>query len=308
MPEILKKRIGKFPLWAIIAAAAVVIVFVISCLIYNASADGKLSDKAAKKAIGSYPFIVDFIDVGQGDCELIRSKDKVILIDGGEADEANEVITYIKSQGISEIDCYILSHPHADHIGASAKIIDAFTVDKFLCTDFSEDNIPTTATYQNTLLAMDKSGADVEFVEPGNSFSFGGLKVRIIAPYEESENYNNMSIVCTISYKNVTALFAGDAEQEIEEQILSKNKNLLSADILKISHHGSSTSNTPEFISAVNPDVAVISVGSGNDYGHPHKETLDTLGEQNINYYRTDTSGTVTVYSDGSRIYVNTQK
>ncbi len=245
-----------------------------------------------------YPFCVTFLDVGQGDCEIISCNGYNILIDGGEAENSGKILRYFEENDIEKLDCYILTHPHSDHIGVASVILSEIPCDKVFTTYFSEFNIPTTNVYERTLDAIYESGAEPVLVEAGDSFMFGDLKFDIIAPFVESEDYNAMSIVCKASYKDTSVLFTGDTTIQVEKQML-ENMDLLDSDIIKIAHHGSSSSNSEEFIKAVSPEYAVISCGKNNTYGHPHKEVTGILYKNEIASFRTDDNGTLYYYGDG---------
>ncbi len=244
------------------------------------------------------PFCVSFIDVGQGDCSLLSCNGVNILVDGGEAEYAGTVLSYLDSVDVDKIDCYVMSHPHSDHIGASAEIISSIPVDKIFVTHFSEFNIPTTNTYENVLDAIDASTAELVEVTAGDTFTFGDLKLNIIAPFEESDDYNDMSIVFTASYKDTSVLLTGDTTKKVEKQILSAGSEL-DCDVLKIAHHGSSTSSSAEFIDAVSPELSVISCGKDNSYSHPHNEILELFANRGLKFMRTDEMGTIVYYGDG---------
>lgn len=245
-----------------------------------------------------YPFCVSFIDVGQGDCALISCGEINILIDGGEADSSRTVIDFLKSNDVEKLDCYILSHPHSDHIGASQAIIKEIKCDKVFTTYFSEFNIPTSYLYENLIDTIYEYTDEAVAVEAGDSYTFGDLEINILAPITESDDYNEMSIVFSASYKDTTVLFTGDTTAPVEKQMLEAG-NLPDVDLLKTAHHGSSTSSYPEFISEISPEIAVISCGANNSYGHPHRETIELFDESDIKYYRTDYSGTVYYFGDG---------
>lgn len=244
------------------------------------------------------PFCVSFVDVGQGDCTLLSCNGVNILVDGGEAEYAGTVLSYLKSVEVDKIDCYILSHPHSDHIGAGAEIINSIPIDKVFVTHFSEFNIPTTNTYENILDAIASSSAELVEVAAGDNFTFGDLKLNIVAPYEESDDYNDMSIVFTATYKDTSILLTGDTTKKVEKQILSSGADI-DCDILKIAHHGSSTSSAAEFIDAVSPELSVISCGENNSYSHPHNEILELFANRGLKYMRTDEMGTIVYYGDG---------
>lgn len=266
-----------------------------------------LSDNDESIDENNAEFMIDFIDVGQGDCELIRCRDTVVLIDGGEADCASKVTRFLHSKSVNKIDYYILTHPHSDHIGASASIMKNIPVGTVISTAFSDNNVPVTSTYERTLDAVFDYAGDYIEVKAGDEFKWGSLSVSILAPFEESEDYNDMSVCCLFKYKGISAILCGDASAKVENLILEEGKSV-SADIMKISHHGSKSSNSQAFVEKVNPEVAVICCGRNNSYGHPHKETTDLLDSLGLKYYRTDRNGTVSVYSNGKEYIVNTEK
>lgn len=251
----------------------------------------------------TYPLAVYFIDVGQGDSMIVKAKDTVLMIDGGEREIADVTVNYLKTLGINTVDCYVATHPHSDHIGAAQAIFSAVNVKNVMMTAFSEINTPTTACYSRLLSSVESEHCKVIIPEPGESYTFGPLKLDVFAPLEETSAYNNMSIVFKMTYGRTSFLFTGDAQIESEQLMLEKGFDL-HADVLKLGHHGSSDATGPEFFQAVNPRIAVISCGKNNDYGHPHWETLSLLKNAEIDYYRTDEHGTVTIYGDGKDIFV----
>ncbi len=244
------------------------------------------------------PFCVTFFDVEQGDCEIISCNGINILIDGGEAENSGRIVRYLKDNGIEKLDCYILTHPHSDHIGVAPYILQEIPCDKVFTTYFSEFNVPTTNLYENTLDAIYESGAEPVLVEAGDSFTFGELIIDIVAPVYESDDYNAMSIVCKASYKDASVVFTGDTTKSVEKQILDRDYDV-DADILKAAHHGSSTSNSEEFFDAVSPEAVIISCGADNSYGHPHREVMKLLSDKEAEYFRTDYDGTVYYFGDG---------
>lgn len=259
--------------------------------------------RASLDLIQAAPLKVTFVDVGQGDGIVIECEDTTLVIDGGEYERRNAILRFLRNEEIKTIDCYIASHPHADHIGAAADIVNAFDVRTVMMTTFSEINVPTTVSYETFMTAVDAENCDVLFASAGESYTFGELKLDVLSPSVETGDYNNMSLVIKMTYKDNTFLFTGDAEAEIEQQLLDSGADL-SAQVLKIGHHGSSTSSCDSFISAVLPQIAVISCGLNNDYGHPHRQTLDTLEKYEITVYRTDQSGNIVVYGNGKEVTV----
>lgn len=260
------------------------------------------SDNGVIDTTGEGIMRVTFLDVGQGDCEFIECDGVNILIDGGEAANADFVLTFLKSRGVTKLDYYFVSHPHSDHMGAASVIIDSIPVDRFVTTDFSELNMPTSKVYENMLDSLERQPeCDVVTVKAGDAFEIGKLRLNVLAPFEETSDYNNMSIVLRVDYGDTRFLFTGDAEKSVEKQMLDSGSDV-KANVLKVAHHGSKTSTGAEFLKAVSPELAVISCGAGNSYGHPHKETTELLERCSITYFRTDQDGTVTVYSDGKQV------
>ena len=246
---------------------------------------------------------VTFLDVGQGDCELIVLPDgKTILIDAGESKSADDIISFLEGQGISRLDYVIATHPHADHIGGMQEVIEAFDVGEIYMPRVEHD----TKTYENLLLAVQEKGLRVHTAKDGVSLmEEGGVSAQFVAPCADRyKDLNNYSAVLRLTYGDVSFLFMGDAEQESEEQITAE----VSADIIKLGHHGSSTSSSQAFLEAVSPATQRSTVGEGNSYGHPHEETLQTLDRLGIESYRTDQDGTVTLRPTGRPTALKLQK
>ena len=250
-----------------------------------------------------YPVRVDFVDVGQGDGIVLRTRTGVVVIDGGEAEASSRIVSFLRSAGIEEIDYYVASHPHSDHIGAAERIFREFTVKNFLLTEFSEFNTPTAVCYEKMMTAaLEEEDCRTQFVKAGDVFALGDVSLEILGPVDETSNYNDMSVVLKAKYKETAFLFTGDLEKTGEEALERAGADL-SADVLKVGHHGSSTSTSAGFLSAVSPRAAVISCGANNEFGHPHKEILSLLEDAGVRVFRTDTDGTVTLFSDGKDIF-----
>lgn len=239
-----------------------------------------------------------------GDSILYRNKDKNMLIDCGTKSKGDLVVNYLKKLGISKIDILIGTHPHDDHMGAMAKIINSFDIGVLYTPDTSKNNI-TTSWYLEFLEAVEDK--KVEWKEPksGDSIEFGDAEIKILAPNsEEYEELNDYSIVTKITYGEVSILSMGDAEKLSENEIL-KNKFDLQAQIIKIGHHGSNTSTSEKFLKEVNPKYAVISAKKGNTYNHPNKSVMNLLKKYEVQVYRTDESGTIIMKTNGKEIEFN---
>jgi competence protein ComEC len=244
---------------------------------------------------------VHFINVGQGDSIMIQLPGgQTMLIDAGPSDS---VVSYLNQQNIKKINYLVATHPHADHIGGMAAVIRAFDIEKIYMPRASH----TSQTYEKVLLAIKAKGLKILSAKAGTTvLDQDGLKVNFVAPCGSSyNNLNNYSAVIKIQHGNTSFLLTGDAEAESEQQMLASGANL-KADVLKVGHHGSSSSTTQAFLTSVSPKYAVISCGAGNQYGHPHQEVLSRLSSAGVKIYRTDTNGTVIFTSDGKILTVKT--
>ncbi len=242
---------------------------------------------------------VHYIDVGQGDSELIQIGNQNILIDAGGND--NKALNYLKSQGISKIDYIIATHPHEDHIGGMTSVINNFEVGEFYAPKVNH----TTKTFENMIKALQNKGLKLTAPTVGDTLNVGNATLQFLAPNgSKYQDLNNYSIVCKLKYGNTSYLFTGDAESLSEGEILAKQLDI-SADVLKLGHHGSHSSTSQAFLDKVNPRYAIVSCGKDNDYGHPHQETTDKLNKKGIEMLRTDVSGTIVSTSNGNDISFN---
>ena len=237
-----------------------------------------------------------FIDVGQGDAILITSAEGNMLVDTSVQSARDELVAYLEAAGVHTIDYLVLTHPDADHIGNADYIIENYDVKNILLPDFAA----TTKTYERMLTAMENSEANVICPEPGYTFSIGALQNTVIAPNDDYKDANEVSIVIKSVYGETSVMLTGDAEVESEEDIVKVwSAESLKCDILKVGHHGSTSSTTDDFLAAVDPEIAVISCGEGNTYGHPHVETIDKLNAKGVEIYRTDLLGNIVFKTDG---------
>ena len=241
---------------------------------------------------------VHYIDVGQADSILIQQNGQNMLIDAGNNPDGNLVVNYLKNQGVSKLDYVIGTHPHEDHIGGLDVVIKTFSVGQI----YMPKATSTTATFKDVVSAISSKGLKIKTPTVGSTINLGDATATILAPNGSGyEDLNNESIVIKLKYGNNSFLFMGDAEDVSENQILAKQLDI-KADVLKVGHHGSSSSTTSTFLNKVSPKYAVIMVGEGNTYGHPHKPTMDRLKGKGITVYRTDEAGTIVATSDGTKI------
>lgn len=251
-------------------------------------------------------FVVYYLDVGQSDCTIVICDDEVLMIDTGTINQLKNIRTNLYMLEIDTIDYMLLTHPHDDHIGSAADIIEHYSVSNVLMPEISAENPVTTLTYDNLFDMISENNVNPESVSYGDSFMLGSAVVEILAPIKQDENINNMSVITKITYGNTSFLFPGDAEEEIEKQIL-REKIDVSANILKVGHHGSNTSSTDAFISAVKPEYVVISAGSDNNYGHPTLNNIEKFVDLGIKPYMTAVDGHITVTSDGENLTIITE-
>ena len=247
---------------------------------------------------------VYFLDVGQGDSEILRYGDKTMLIDAGTNASTNVLLNNIKSLGITQFDFVIATHPHEDHIGGLDAVINNFRIGKLYMPRITT----TTKTFSDVLTAIKNKGYTVTAPVPGSTFNLGDVQCMVLAPNSQKyDDLNNYSIVIKVTYDATSFLFTGDAQTLSEQEMLGKGFDM-KADVLKVGHHGSDSSTSPQFLKNASPKYGVIEVGKGNDYGHPHQITLDKLAAANVKVFRTDLNGTIIFKSDGSAITASTAR
>ena len=246
---------------------------------------------------------VHFLDVGQADSIFIElPNDETMLIDAGNAADDDYIIDYVKDSGHETLNYLVATHPHEDHIGGMASVIKTFEIGSIYMPKVSAN----TRTFEDLLLAIQEKGHTIKTAKAGVSIIDADiLKVEIIAPNSTTyDDLNDYSTVVKIIYGSTSFLFMGDAETVSENEITTD----VNVDVMKVGHHGSSSSTGQAFLDKVTPKYAIISVGADNSYGHPTKEILDRLEDIKANVYRTDENGTIVITSDGSDISVKVTK
>lgn len=248
--------------------------------------------------IASDELQIMFLDVGQADSTLIQAAGKSMLIDAGNNEDGETIVSILQAQGIETLDYIIPTHPHADHVGGMDDVINAFDIGKVIMPNATS----TSQTFEDMLDAMETKGLSATTPIVGDTYTLGDCSFTILAPvWDYGDDMNNWSVAIQLVHGENSFVFTGDAEEEAEEDMLATGLNL-QGDVFQAGHHGSNTSNTEEFLDAVNPKYVVISCGEGNSYGHPNEEILERFAERNIEVYRTDTQGTIIMQSDGTNI------
>ena len=276
----------------------------IVCIVSFAGCDVLLltDDTASSpsKVTGSNGFNIHMIDIGQGDSILLECDGSYMLIDAGENDKGGVVVDYLKKHNISKLDYALITHPHSDHYGGFKTVFESVEPESIVMTEAMN----TTRTWEKLVDYIDNKKYNVIFPKTNDTINLGSSKLTMYVP-KVTDSLNNCSIIVRAEYNGMSALFTGDAEKSEEKDILNAGFDV-SANVLKMGHHGSSTSTSDKFLSAVNPDIALISCGKNNDYGHPHKETVAKLNKNNIPMFRTDVYGSITVTLKNNTISLNT--
>jgi beta-lactamase superfamily II metal-dependent hydrolase len=283
---------------------AVVLVVIAAAVLFAGIQTGIIPNPFAKQEPQGDSCRVHYIDVGQGDCELIECGGKYMLIDAGENGHETEVLNYLNSLGVTKLDYVVASHQHSDHIGGLAEVLSEFEVATVIMPKLTKEQTPTNSTYYEFINAVKESGAKAVYAKVGASYELGGGTFEILGPVtDDAEDINSMSIVARFDYGSNSFLFTGDAEKDEEGEILETGANL-DCDVLKVGHHGSTTSSGKKFLKAVSPSICVIPCGADNKYGHPHDEIVELLGKYTDDTYRTDICGDIVITSDGTTLTV----
>lgn len=249
---------------------------------------------------------VHFLNVGCADSIYINCGEYNVLIDAGNESINNKPIAYLRENGVKKLDLLIATHPDKDHIGGMADVVDAFPVERFWTPQLKQKLVPASGFYTDLLDGLDRQSVPVTNPWAGEQVKLGGMIFTVLSPSKLYSDTNDSSVVVRLSFGKNSFLFTGDAEKKAENDMIKSGMNL-KADVLKVGHHGSKSSSSKDFLKAVHPQYAVISVGD-NSYGLPKKAVIKRIEKLGAAVYRTDRYGTVVFYSDGEQLTVHTQR
>lgn len=252
-------------------------------------------------------FAIYYLDVGQSDCTIIKCDDEVLIIDTGTANQVFTIRKSLYTLEIDEIDYMIITHQHDDHMSGAVELIKHYNVSNVMMPKLSDINSTNSPTYNNLINTISEYEVTPVGLTSGNSFNLGSALVEVLAPIKQDKELNNMSAVIKITYGDTSFLFQGDSEQKVEKQLINLGYDL-SADVIKIGHHGSKTASHDAYLNEVKPYYAIISCAPDNTYGHPSYTVIDKLEKIGIKTYVTSLHGNITITSDGKNITLVAEK
>ena len=250
-----------------------------------------ITPKITSTVVNENDLQIYYLDVGQADSIFVYNNDVCMLVDAGNNRDGKKICEYLDSLGITKIDYLVGTHAHEDHIGGLDDVIRHFEIGNI----YMPKKSATTKTFEDVIDAIRSKNMKVKSPKVGATFNVGNAVCEIMAVDDEAIDANLSSIVIEMTYGTQKFLLTGDMEVENEE-----NRAWNDIDVLKVAHHGSSSSSSEEFLEQIKPEIAIISCGKGNDYGHPHKEILERLEKMNCEVYRTDLLGTIRLTCDGT--------
>jgi len=263
-----------------------ILVFLLVFLIWSIQAQAELE--------------VRFLDVGEADCTILTCDGETMIVDGGAPATSDYLYSLIRNTlKLQEVRYLVSTHPHDDHIGGIPAVLNAVPVDAVLTPVLDWES----SAFHAMMQYAERQGAPVLVPSEGDQFTLGNAVVTVLHCWPDAWTTNDMCIVLRVEYGQTSFLLMGDAEYTSEYMILDSGLPVQST-VLKVGHHGSSTSTTREFLEAVQPSIAVISCGKDNVHGHPHQEVLDNLESAHAAVYRTDQLGTITARSDGESVWM----
>ena len=251
---------------------------------------------------GSNVLTVHYIDVGQADSILLETDGAYMLIDGGNKEDGQLVVSYLQQQGVEELSAVVCTHAHEDHVGGLPSVLAVYPTQ----TVYAPTKTYSSKIFDDFMYYVDQQGLEVTIPEPGDEFLLGQAKVTVLGPTQSYAETNDTSIVLMVDFLETRFLFTGDMETAAENDMMDYWEGRMdwNVDVLKVGHHGSDTSSGYRFVYETDPEYAMISVGEGNSYGHPNESVLSRYSDAGIPMFRTDELGTILAVTDGYEITV----
>ena len=272
--------------------ALLIVLAAVALLIWQSAEDRK--NTVTVPMDGLY---VHYIDVGQGDSELVCCNGEYMLIDAGEPDASDAVLEYLDALGIDRLNYLVCTHGHSDHCGGLDAVVESLEVETVFTSPYAGDS----PSYEIFTDAVYDAGLELTVPVLGESYRLGEASFSFIGPLEDYDNLNDDSLVMRLEYGDTSFLFTGDMTSKAEKDLINDGADLR-CDVLKVGHHGSSGSSCYQFLYEAQPGIGVISCEKGNSYGHPHEETLSRLNDADVTVYRTDLEGSIVIFSDGMKV------
>ena len=259
--------------------------------------------QAPAAAVSGSGLTVHFVDVGQADCALLECDGNYMIIDGGNKDDGQLVVSYLQQQGVEELAAVVCTHAHEDHVGGLPSVLAVYPT----AAIYAPTRTYSSRIFDDFLYYADQQRQPIQLPQPGDTFSLGQTQITVLGPVESYADPNDTSIILRADYGETSFLFTGDMEVAAENDMMdhweqSGKGDIFDVDVLKVGHHCSETSTGYRFLNAVMPEYGVISVGTDNSYGHPHAEPLSRLQQAGVTLLRTDELGTIVAASDGQQI------
>ncbi len=238
------------------------------------------------------------LEVGNADCSLLVQGDHAMMIDGGDPEDADHIVTYLHTHGVETLDAVVMTHPHADHIGGLERVIEAYRPDTVYYAAVPDGIKEHTPMHVRLTQAIDRVGATLYEASSGVTFEFGTATVEIYPLDVTSDNGNDHSLITRVTFGEERLLFMGDALETAQKALLNSGRDV-TATVIKMSHHGGKVNTTRQLLKAVDPQAAILTCGAENSYDHPHGDTLSALEERGITCYRSDVCGDMVMMFDG---------
>ena len=272
-----------------------------STVITVPAGDAPVADAGVAERLPGELLSVHYLDVGQADAFLLEYGGEYVLIDGGNRDDGEYVISYLQAEGVEELEAVVCTHAHEDHVGGLPAVLAVYPTKAV----YAPTNTYSSKVFDDFLYYIDQQRLELTIPQPGDKLRLGAVELMVLGPVQSYADPNDTSIVLRVAHGDNVFLFTGDMERGAEVDMLDYwgvESGIFEADVLKVGHHGSDTSTGYRFLREVNPTYGVIPVGAGNDYGHPHEEPMARLNQAGVVLLRTDELGTIIARSDGSEI------